>query len=229
MYTDALLNCLRAAGEPSRLRMLALCSQGELTVTELVQILGQSQPRVSRHLKLLVDAGLLDRHREGTWAFYRPAASGGGAEMVRILSSLISAEDAVLANDLERLAEVKRSRQERADAYFRANAAVWQEIRSLYVPEEDVEAAVLRLMRRPMIGEFLDIGTGTGRLLELFAGQAVRCMGIDLSHEMLAIARARMEELELRNCQVRHADMYRLPFPSASFDLISMWKCTSSL
>lgn len=222
MRTDALLNGLRAAGEPTRLRLLALCTHGELTVTELVHILGQSQPRVSRHLKLLVDAGLLDRFREGTWAFYRPSEEGGGADVARIFAALISEDDPVIAADLARLEEVKRTRQERADAYFRANASVWNEIRSLYVPEVDVEAALLRLFGGRVIGDFLDIGTGTGRLLELFAGQTERGVGIDVNREMLAIARARLEEAGLSHCQVRHGDMYRLPIAAHSFDAVTV-------
>jgi len=222
MHIDALLNILRAAGEPTRFRLLVLCTQGELTVTELVQILGQSQPRVSRHLKLLVDAGLLDRFREGTWAFYRAAANGGGAEVARILAELISEGDPVIAADLSRLEEVKRTRQERADAYFRDNASVWNEVRSLYVPEADVEAALLRLFGGRVIGDYLDIGTGTGRMLELFAGQMERGVGIDLNHKMLSMARSRLEEAGVSHCQVRHGDMYRLPFGPHSFDVVTV-------
>ena len=222
MQTDSLLVGLRAAGEPTRLRLLALCSLGELTVTELVNILGQSQPRVSRHLKLMVDAGLLDRFREGTWAFYRLGRDGGGADLARILAALIDEDDPVIAADLARLEEVKEIRQQRADAYFRAQAPVWNEVRALYVPEAEVERAMLGLFAGRSIGDLLDVGTGTGRALELMAGSVERAVGIDLNREMLAVARARIEELGLTHCQVRHGDVYRLPFAAASFDAVTV-------
>ncbi len=218
---EALLNGLRAAGETTRLRILALCAQGELTVTELTQILGQSQPRVSRHLKLLCDAGLLERLREGTWAFYRLAEEGACAGLGHTLISLMPAEDASLGQDLQRLQAVKRARADEANAYFRANASCWDEIRSLHVPEAEVEAALLALFADRTIDGFLDIGTGTGRVLELFADRIRRGIGVDLSHDMLAVARASLEDRGLRHCQVRHADMYRLPFADGTLDAVT--------
>jgi SAM-dependent methyltransferase len=222
VQADILLNGLRAAGEPTRLRLLALCAHGELTVTELVHILGQSQPRVSRHLKLLCDAGLVDRFREGTWAFYRLADTGGGGALSQLLADLITDDDPMLVGDLARLEEVKQTRERQADAYFRANAAQWSEIRSLYVPEAEVERALVGVFEGRAIGDFLDIGTGTGRILELFAARMERGTGIDTSRDMLAIARWRLEEAGLRNCQVRHADMYRLPFAARSMDAVTV-------
>ena len=218
---NTLLNVLRAAAEPTRLRLLALCAGAELTVTELTQILGQSQPRVSRHLKVLCEAGLLDRFREGTWAFYRLADRGEPANLARAIAALIPKHDAELARDLQRLEAVKRTRAESAGQYFRANAARWDEIRSLYVPESDVEAAVLAVFADDDIGVFLDIGTGTGRILELFADQFDQGIGIDQSHEMLAIARTNLEQSGYGHCQVRHADMYHLPFPGNSMDAVT--------
>src|SRR5579862_2137518 len=136
---NELLTALRAAAEPTRLRLLVLCAQSELTVSELTQILGQSQPRVSRHLKLLCDSGLLDRFREGTWVFYRLAQRGSGAELAGRLLGLLPQGDPVLALDLERLDGVKRARAELASAYFRDNAAEWDRIRSLHVDDAEVE------------------------------------------------------------------------------------------
>jgi ArsR family transcriptional regulator len=222
MHTDELLAGLRAAGEPTRLRLLALCAQGELTVSELTQILGQSQPRISRHLKLLCDAGLLDRFPEGTWAFYRLAEKGPGLELSRALARLMAPDDHNLAQDMARLAEVKRARQARAAAYFRANAVHWNEIRALHVPEADVERALLTAFAGRPIRQFLDIGTGTGRILELFKERAERGIGIDLSREMLAVARARLEDAGCSRFQVRHGDMYHLPFGPSSVDAISI-------
>ncbi len=213
---DTLMAALRAAAEPTRLRLLALCAQGELTVTELTQILGQSQPRVSRHLKLLCEAGLLDRVPEGTWAFYRVGERLPGAPLVRALSTLLPPNDATLARDAERLAAVKHARAAAAEQYFRENAAQWSAIRSLHVDEAQVEAAVAKLVGQ--VDDLLDIGTGTGRLLEVLAPQIKRGLGVDLSREMLGIARANLERAGIRHCQVRQADMYALPLDTASVD-----------
>src|SRR2546423_2809289 len=178
---DELLVALRAAAESTRLRLLVLCAQSELTVSELTKILGQSQPRVSRHLKLLCDAGLLDRFREGTWVFYRLAQRGGGADLATRLLGLLPVGDPVLTLDLERLEGVKRARAEAASAYFRDNAAEWDRIRSLHIGDREVERVLADRLKGRTIDDFLDIGTGTGRLLELFAPQAKHAVGIDLS------------------------------------------------
>src|SRR6185437_8347421 len=160
-----------------------LCAAGELTVSELTEILGQSQPRVSRHLKLLCDAGLLDRFREGSWVFYRLAERGA---LARPLLDLVPGDDPVLALDRERLAQIKRQRATQAAQYFRANAAQWDRTRSLYVDEKEVEAALLKLLPAQGLRDLLDIGTGTGRMLEIFGPRVERALGLDLSREMLA-------------------------------------------
>tara|TARA_R110002167_G_scaffold35239_2_gene112586 strand:- start:240 stop:1232 length:993 start_codon:yes stop_codon:yes gene_type:complete len=217
---DALLQALKAAAEPTRLRLLALCAHAELTVTELTQILSQSQPRVSRHLKLLCDAGLLERHREGTWAYYRLANASAGGDLAKSLVDLVSGDDELLSRDLERLETIKQSRARAAADYFRRNAEHWDEIRSLYVAESRVEAEVLRIIEPRAVQDFLDIGTGTGRMLEILAPRIERGIGIDLSHDMLRVARANLERAGHRHCQVRHCDMYNLQVPSAEFDLV---------
>jgi ArsR family transcriptional regulator len=213
---------LRAVAEPTRLRLLVLCSHAELTVSELTQILGQSQPRVSRHLKLMCDAGLLDRFREGTWAFYRLAQRGPGAELATRLLSLLPPDDPELTLDLERLEGVKRARSEAASSYFRDNAAEWDRIRSLHIDDLEVERVLAERLAGRRVEDYLDIGTGTGRLLELFGGQAQHAVGIDLSREMLAVARANLERAGLRHCSVRQADLYQLPLAGASFDVVTM-------
>lgn len=215
---ETLLNGLRATAEPSRLRLLALCAHAELTVSELVQILGQSQPRVSRHLKLLCEAGLLDRFREGTWAFYRLAERGPCADLARQVIDLIPDDDATLALDLERLEAVKRANEERAAEYFSRNAGEWDKIRSLHIADHKVEEAIVKLLPSTGVQDFLDIGTGTGRMLELVGPHVERGVGVDLSREMLAVARSNLQRADLRNCQVRQGDMYQLPFPGRSFD-----------
>ena len=216
---DVLLTALKAAAEPTRLRILALCAHGELSVTDLTQILGQCQPRVSRHLRLLCDAGLLDRFREGPFAFFRLTGRGPLALLTRNLVDGIPAEDPVLGVDLERLEAIKRARTEAAADYFRENAPRWHLVRALHAPEREVEGVLLRLLADRTVSDFLDIGTGTGRMLELFGPLVDRAVGVDLSREMLAVARARLEQAGLRNCQVRHADMYQLPMPAAVIDL----------
>jgi ubiquinone/menaquinone biosynthesis C-methylase UbiE/DNA-binding transcriptional ArsR family regulator len=214
---NELLSGLRAAAEPTRLRLLALAAQAELTVTEITQILGQSQPRVSRHLKLLCEAGLLDRFREGSWVFYRLARD---AALARQLAEMVPADDPALALDLERLERIKQARADAAQAYFRENAPQWDRIRSLYVEEREVEARLLDLLPEGGIGDFLDLGTGTGRMIELLGPRVERGIGIDLSRDMLAVARVNLERAGLRHCAVRQGDIYQLPFPTASFDAV---------
>lgn len=219
---EQLLAGLRAAGEPTRLRLLALLARGELTVTELTQILRQSQPRVSRHLKLLCEAGLLERFREGSWVFYRLAGTGQVGELAEVLSGLIPQEDIVIARDLERLEAVRAARAEKAAAYFRANSGEWNRIRSLYVPEDKVEEAMVELGAREGLGLVADLGTGTGRMLELFGPMARTGLGIDLSPEMLALARAQLDRPELQHCSVRQGDLYDLPLQDESADLVTL-------
>jgi ubiquinone/menaquinone biosynthesis C-methylase UbiE/Fe2+ or Zn2+ uptake regulation protein len=219
---EQLLAGLRAAGEPTRLRLLALLARSELTVTELTQILRQSQPRVSRHLKLLCEAGLLERFREGSWVFYRLSGNGPVAELADVLSGLIPQEDLVIARDLERLEAVRSARAEKAAAYFRANAEEWSRIRSLYVPEDKVEQAMLELGARDGIDAVVDLGTGTGRMLELFGPKAKSGLGIDLSPEMLALARAQLADPAYQNCSVRQGDLYDLPLQDETVDLVTL-------
>lgn len=217
---DRMLNALKAVGEETRLRILALFRTGELTVTELVTILRQSQPRVSRHLRLLCEAGLLERYREGTWIFYRLAEGGPEGDLARAIMKYIPFSEQILTHDSERLQEIKEERKGKATRYFSENAAVWDRIRSLYVSEEDVEKILLEVTSDMKINDFLDVGTGTGRILEVFADRIGRGTGIDLSREMLAVARVNLEKSARHNCQVRQGDMYDLALASGSMDLI---------
>jgi SAM-dependent methyltransferase len=211
---DKLVAMLRAAGDPTRLRLLLLLREAELTVSELIEIVGQSQPRVSRNLKLLGEAGLLERFKEGSWVFYRAADRGKGAELGRALAGL--ADPALIETDRARLAHVREARAAAAAAYFRANAAEWERIRVLHAADKDVEAAILRRLTAKPIEELLDAGTGTGRMLELLAPYARRAVGIDVSPEMLAIARDRLAREKLSRVQVRLGDIYRLPFAAGT-------------
>src|SRR5256714_5622541 len=171
---EHLLAALRAIAEPSRLRLLILCARGELTVSELAQILGQSQPRVSRHLKLLCEAGLLDRFREGSWVFYRLSAGSPASALARHLVAACGESDETVALDLQRLAAIKRQRAELAAAYFRENAAHWHRIRSLYIDEREVEAALSEIIAAREPHDLLDIGTGTGRVIEVLGPRVVQ-------------------------------------------------------
>jgi ArsR family transcriptional regulator len=222
MQLNQILAGLRAGAETTRLRLLALLAQGEMTVSELTQILGQSQPRVSRHLKLMCEAGLLERLPEGSWVFYRVARDGDGAALARKLADLLPYDDPVIARDLQGFFAVREQRAEQAAAYFRANADHWSEIRSLHIDEHEVEQALLSLLPAERVADLLDIGTGTGRIVELFGERGVNAVGIDLSREMLSVARANLARPNLRNCYVRQGDMYRLPWPGPSFDAVTI-------
>ncbi|MCP4388682.1 MAG: metalloregulator ArsR/SmtB family transcription factor [Gammaproteobacteria bacterium] len=216
---DALLVGLRAAGEPSRLRILALCARGELSVSELVKILGQSQPRVSRHLKVMVEAGLLERLPEGAQVFFRVSDNAAVSGLAQALVGLIPQADAGLNRDFSRLQQVRDVRAKQAQDYFHTVAKSWDSIRSLYVPQRQVEEKLLEIIGDQPVRELLDIGTGTGRILEILSPRVGRGVGIDLSTGMLAVARSNIEGKGVTNIHVRKGDMYQLPLEDASVDL----------
>jgi ArsR family transcriptional regulator len=222
LAVDALLAALKAAGESTRLRILALLGQAELTVKDLTAILGQSQPRISRHLKLLAEAGLIDRHPEGAWVFYRLTDAGAARQLAAALFSHVDTGDAVLSRDRERLGAVKQDHAEVARAYFAENAADWDTIRALHVAEGSVESAILETIGDRQFDSLLDLGTGTGRLLELFAPLYARAIGVDASPAMLAVARANLDRAGLTNAQVRLGDIQHLPFGRNSFDVVTI-------
>lgn len=219
---DTMVDTLKAAAESSRLRILALLSKGDLTVSDLTEILNQSQPRVSRHLKLLLDAGLIERYQEGSWAYFRLSDSEGAREFVHGIVAKLDPNDALAERDLERLALVKHKRQERAAEYFSANAKAWDRIRSLHVPEGAVEAALKKIVGQTPFQSMLDLGTGTGRILEIFAPLYRRGVGIDMSREMLSVARANLDRAGVAHAQVRQGDIYMPPVERESFDLVTI-------
>jgi ArsR family transcriptional regulator len=219
--TTTILTALRAVAEQTRLRIVALLRHGELTVSDLTDILGQSQPRISRHLKLLTEAGVVERHREGTWVFFDLTSEGGVAELVTGVLACADDHDGVLNADLDRLASVRARRGAAAQDYFAAIADRWHEVRSLHAADEVVEAAIADLVGDHEYRSLLDLGTGTGRMLELLAGEQVRrAVGLDNSHSMLAVARDRLERAELRGIDLRQGDVYSPPFERDAFDLI---------
>lgn len=217
---DTLTTALKAAGEDTRLRILALLAQVELTVSDLTDILDQSQPRISRHLKLLAEARLVQRHREGTWAFYRLAEAGGGAELAQALLAQLDPADRIVKRDRDRLGSVRAARAAAAQSYFRRHAAEWDRIRKLHVADTAVEDAIRAALAGRPFRSLLDLGTGTGRMLELFGAQVERGLGIDMSLDMLLLARDRLERAGLRHCSVRQGDIYDLALPAGSFEAV---------
>jgi len=214
-----LVGALRAAGESTRLRLLALLADGEHSVKDLTEILGQSQPRVSRHLKLLADSGLVTRNAEGAWAYYR-LADGAPADLGRWLVERLDAGDTERSRDRQRLIAVREAQQAQAAAYFATVAERWDELRQLHVPEEAVEAAILKAVSGRVVDLLIDLGTGTGRMLELLKSHYRRAIGIDASREMLAVARAKLAAANATHAQVRLGDIADLDPASGRADLI---------
>jgi len=171
-------------------------------------------------LRLLTEAGLVDRFREGSWAFFRLGERGGTAEVARVLIGRLKSDDAIVLRDRERLAAVRTSRAAAAQNYFRRHAAEWDRIRRLHVADAAVESAIRTALADKPIRSLLDLGTGTGRMLELFGADIERGLGLDLSLDMLALARARLDRAGLKHCSVRHGDIYDLALPRDSFDVV---------
>ncbi|WP_242217053.1 ArsR/SmtB family transcription factor [Shinella zoogloeoides] len=219
---DDIVEILKAAGEPTRLRLLALLSHGDLTVTDLTDILGQSQPRISRHLKLLAEAALVDRYQEGAWAFFRLSQGGVAVSLARRLLEAIDPADAVFARDDERLRVLKKIRADKAQAYFSRNAAEWDAVRRLHVSEAEVEARLAALIGTEPVDAFLDLGTGTGRILQLFEGLYRRGVGVDASRDMLAVARANLDRAGITKASIRHGDIFNLPLERDEFDVVTI-------
>ena len=214
------LAALRAAGEATRLRILALLAAGELNVKDLTQILSQSQPRISRHLKLMAEAGLIRRFREGSWVFFRLAEDGAEGVLARAIVESLDPADQMLARDRSRAEAVQTSRAEAAQAYFKDHASEWDKIRALHVAETQVEAAIDAALGEGPFSLLVDLGTGTGRILELFSPRAAHALGFDLNHDMLAYARMKLERAGLNHAQVRHGDLYNLPLADGAADAV---------
>jgi SAM-dependent methyltransferase len=229
---------LKAAAEPTRLRILALLAAGELNVTDLTRILGQSQPRISRHVKLLSEAGLIERFKEGSWVYFHLTqaahnSDSGNASLARALLDFVDVSDPVLARDRERADALKLERQTAAQAFFAAHAAKWDQIRSLHVAETEVEAAIVAAINSASHGGpvdlLVDLGTGTGRILDLLAGHYNRGLGIDVNQAMLAFARANLVAAGLTGgksgrstAQVRHGDLYHLSIADGAAGAVVM-------
>lgn len=222
MNLDTILNVLRAIGEETRLRIMALLMRGELTVSEITQILGQSQPRVSRHLKILTDAGLVDKFREGSWMFYRVAAAAPEATdaVLGAVKALNASGDRIIARDGDRFEQSRQARAAVAAAYFEKNAAEWDTVRSLQIEESLVEQRMRKILADDKVDLFVDLGTGAGRMLTVFSDLYENGIGFDLSREMLAVARDNLERAGVSHAQVRHGDLFSLPVETGSADIV---------
>src|SRR5215213_11896832 len=208
----------QALADPTRLRIIALLRLMELSVGELAQVLGQSQPRVSRHLKILADAGVLERRKEGSWVFL----TLGDSERLQSLFALIDdwtdeATRSLFASDAARTEAIRAERAEAANRYFTGHAEVWDKIRSLHVAESEVERAIDGALGKRPLGRLIDVGTGTGRMIELFGPRASHATGIDRSSEMLRLARVKLEAAGIVS-SLRQGDMYALPLADETAD-----------
>jgi len=212
----------KSLADPTRLRILALLRAMELSVGELAQVLGQSQPRVSRHVRILIDAALADRRKEGSWVFLSLGAAARVAPLFALLDAWSQADgaDAWAAADAARLAAVRADRAAAATRYFASHAADWDELRSLHIAESEVEAAIARALGQGPVGRLVDIGTGTGRMIELFGRDAASALGVDRSPEMLRLARVKLAEAGFAKAELRQGDMYALPLASGGADTI---------
>ena len=222
--TNQLLAALKAAGEATRLRILALLGAGELNVSDLTHILEQSQPRISRHLRLLDEAGLIERFREGSFVYCRLTQNETIADLVNRAVTLLDPHDEILSDDRARAARLQAERIAASQVWFKTNAAKWDEIRSLYVSDREVEAAMLQILGEPDEAEpialLLDLGTGTGRVLELLAGHVQQAIGIDASHSMLEYARSRLAGKGFEHCQLRQGDLTDIAYRDGLADLV---------
>ncbi len=215
-----LASLFQALADPTRLRILALLRVMELSVGELAQLLGQSQPRVSRHVRILSDSGLVGRRKEGSWVYLQLADPKRTEQVLDLYDGWDAEAEQLFAADAARLDSVRSDRAEAARRYFEAHAATWDSIRSLHIADAEIERAIAGLLSDRPLGALLDIGTGTGRMLELFAPRAESAIGIDRSSEMLRLARVKLEEAGISGASLRQGDMYALPLGDRSADSI---------
>lgn len=220
MQTLPLAELFQALSDPTRVRILALLARMELSVGELAQLLEQSQPRVSRHVRILAEAGIVERRKEGSWVFLAISAGERTRPLLDVMDAWADqASVSVFEQDSERLDAVRADRAEAAERYFAAHAEVWDSIRSLHVAEAEVERAVERALGKHGLGTLVDVGTGTGRMIELFGPRAAQAIGIDRSSEMLRVARVKLENAGVRS-SLRQGDMYALPLADESADCV---------
>ena len=219
---DEMVGVLKAVGEQTRLRLLALLAEGDLSVKDLTVILNQSQPRISRHLKLLFEAGLVERLPEGAWVYYRLMQDDVGKAVVTALLRQLDSDDNLIKRDREKLAAIKKANAEAASDYFQQNAERWDELRAMHVPDSMVDDAILSCLGKSEIGSLLDLGTGTGSILTLLADRCAQGLGLDANRSMLSIARARLDEAECNHMHVQQGDILDLAMLEGRYDLITL-------
>jgi ubiquinone/menaquinone biosynthesis C-methylase UbiE/DNA-binding transcriptional ArsR family regulator len=219
---DQILNIMRALADPTRLRIALLIRQLELSVGEVVQILGQSQPRVSRHIRILDEAGIARRRKEGSWVFLRPGPILLSGQLDAVFSQEGGGESRDAKRDLDKLEQVRAARADMAASYFAVHASEWDQLRSLHVAESEVEAAMQAILQTAPLGAVLDVGTGTGRMIELFSSQATHFTAIDNNTEMLRVARAKLSGAgdAASRVEIMLGDFNALPLDDAQYDTI---------
>ncbi|MDY7096939.1 MAG: metalloregulator ArsR/SmtB family transcription factor [Pseudomonadota bacterium] len=218
----------KALADPTRLRIARLLATMELAVGELAQVLGQSQPRVSRHVGILCDAGLAERRREGSWVFLRGAGTAEDAAPVTAaidrLLAIAEAQEPAFAkaceDDRRKLAAIRDARADAAGEYFARHAGEWDELRALHSSDGEVEAQLLASLEEHDLGAVLDIGTGTGRIAELLSESAARIVALDTNLEMLRVARAKLQHLPTAQIELVQGDFADLPFDAGMFDTV---------
>ena len=216
------LDGLKAIAEETRLRLVVICNNREFTVSELTRILGQSQPRVSRHLKLLCDAGLLERFREQNFVLYRVSQKGSGGQLAESILELLPLDHETLRLDRLRVQEVLQKRDKEAAETLAHLPVNFHGFKAHKIDESEVDQIILELTKKLKVGELLDIGTGTGRMLRLLGSKTDQAVGIDISPQMLRLARAQLSQAGLGKFSIRYGDMYHLDFPNGSFDTVTM-------
>jgi ArsR family transcriptional regulator len=216
------LDIFRALADPTRLRIVHLLRAMELAVGEIAQVMGQSQPRVSRHIRILVEAGLVDRRKEGSWVFLTPGEGTAACAMFGWFDTVTPSveEQLWIDADVARLTAVRADRAAAAAEFFAEHAEEWDAIRSLHVPEAEVEAAMVRLLGQRPLGRLIDVGTGTGRMVELFGNAASGVVAIDRSPDMLRLARARVPVEHAAKYRLMVGDFNALPLDDGSADTI---------
>ncbi|MEO1544777.1 MAG: metalloregulator ArsR/SmtB family transcription factor [Pseudomonadota bacterium] len=219
---EALVAALKAVAEPTRLRILMLLKSGELNVKDLTQILGQSQPRLSRHLKLLTEAGLVERFREGSWVYFYVSDRTEGGKLAHALMRMADTSDAILQLDADRAIDIKAQRQASSQEYFETHAGDWDRIRALHIPEQAVEQAMVDIIGPGPFDTFIDLGTGTGRILQLFGDRFAYGVGFDVNQAMLSYARSKLASDGILHAHLRHGDLYNIPLSTAEADVVVM-------
>jgi DNA-binding transcriptional ArsR family regulator len=219
---DNYIDALKAISEPTRFRLVRLCAQGELTVSELMRIVGQSQPRVSRHLKLLQDAGILERFREQHWVFYRVAQEEHYQLLVSGLIKQIEKNETIIQLDQSRLIELQAARATLSETFIETELPDWLRLHEYHGDTARFESAVQDALAEKTVGHLLDVATGTGRMLKIVGPLASSGVGIDLSKKMVTVARSVLAESGLAHLTVRQEDMYQMRFAARHFDTITI-------